>query len=135
YSHPSEHALRFPIGSSDRAINIFLSAQPTLGMHLEASAGGSGDERYTSHGARVNLPSLVLRDPWFALALQPTVGVDVVQPSVSGDSFSRVRLGAEMPIIINSHGPVPVMPKIGAGVSLRGQSAVPYVSGGLDVPL
>ena len=135
YVHPSELYVRFPIGDSGRAVNVFLSAQLVLTARLEAAIGAHGDEELVALSTVVRGPGLVLRDPWFSLSLHPVVSATFADPAARG-SYERLRAGAEAVVVFNAHcARVPLAVRFAGGASFLDAPPTPWFGGGVDLSL
>lgn len=114
------------MGTGDAAINIAASLPPTVALRPFIGHGGAGLE--------LAVGALVVRDPWFAAALSPTIAA-ISMPLASPSSQTGVRIGAELPVYLNSHGArLPLIPVLSAGAEfLPGAPPGGYFSSRLEV--
>lgn len=107
-----ERCVRIPLGQGDAAINIAATVRPSLASRAFIGANGAGID--------LSVGSLVVRDPWFAAELNPSIGlVTPLLPSPTGSTGIGVRLGAELPVYLNSHGArLPLIPVLSGGAEL-----------------
>lgn len=121
-----EACVRIPLGTGDAAINIAASLPPSVALRPFIGHGGAGVE--------LAVGALVIRDPWFAAALSPTVAA-ISTPLTSPLRDIGVRVGAELAVYLNSHGArLPLIPVLSAGAEfLPGAPAGGYFSSRLEV--
>lgn len=134
---PNEHYLRIPLGDGDRAINIFTSAQNTFGFRGAGLVGGGASGGSVGATFEAMGPALVLRDPWFAAALRPTLGLHAMQSALAPELRLSPTFGATLPVYLNFHDSAPAfVPRLGGGVVVDLSSGVRgYFEAGVDFPV